>query len=193
MNQQADIAQAPAEKPKVAKRSPESYAKAPGRPPDKVIEDRVGEAMAILASRPSVSRFQLHKLLKPRWNCHWRTIDRMVAHARANLMERLNRSREEFRCDVLAAYEKELANEKPGIRLAALQGIRDLLGLDAPRRQELSGPGGGPIGILDHQDIIIVWPHETFGGAEHEPATIQRSGDTPAVALLTAGSPSAPS
>jgi hypothetical protein len=47
--------------------------------------------------------------------------------------------------------------------MAARQGIRQMLGLDAPARQELSGPNGTPLpggnGV-----VIIAWPHETSNG-----------------------------
>lgn len=148
---------------KYARRTAESYARSPGRPTDKIIDERVAEMIAILSTRPNIHRCHLHKTLVPRWKCHWRTVDRILARARSELMERLNRSRTEFRCEVLSAYEKELANEKPGVRLAALAGIRELLGLDEPRRQELSGPNGKPIAIEQREDKLAGFDFDGFG------------------------------
>jgi hypothetical protein len=137
-----------------ALRSKESYARKPGRPPDAVLDNRISEAIQVLASRPNVQRCQLHKLFCVKWNCHWRTVDRMVACARRAMLERLNRSRETFRCEVLAGYERELASDKATVRLAALDGICELLGLCAPRRIEASGPNAGPIPVAEKCVII---------------------------------------
>ena len=119
------------------------------RPKDLVINTRVAEMVSIISTKPNVHRCQLHALLCPRWKCHWKTVDRIVWRARAVMLERLNRSREDFQCEVLSAYEKELASDKPSVRLAALAGIRELLGLDAPRRHAIGGdPDAPPVFVV---------------------------------------------
>jgi hypothetical protein len=46
----------------------------------------------------------------------------------------------------VALHYKRLAqNEDERIQLQALKGIREMLGFDAPRRKEISGPDGGAI------------------------------------------------
>ena len=111
------------------------------RPPDAVVDARIAEACAVLAARPTVHRCQLHAEFAKRWGCHWRTIDRILVRARALLMERLQRSREDFRAESLAFYEALTADPHASVaeKTRARQRIDELLGLDAPTRQELSG------------------------------------------------------
>lgn len=119
-------------------------------PSDAVYQRRIGQAIAIIASRPNIRRCQLHEILCAQWGVHWKTVDRAVGRARAELIKRLNRPKSEFRCDVLTAYEKEAGSPDPKVRLAALAGIRELLGLDEPKyvHAELTGANGGPIESL---------------------------------------------
>lgn len=137
--------------------------KRPGlRSPDWLVDERIAEAVAVISSRPNIHRCQLHKLLCPRWKdkkgkqVAWSTVDSIVSRARDLLLQRLNRSKEDFRCDVLSAYEKELASDKPGVRLTALVGIRELLGLDAPRRQEVTGADGVPLAVSTSTVVVYL-------------------------------------
>lgn len=115
-----------------------------GRPPDSVIDDRVAEMVATISARVNIHRCELHKLLCPRWKCHWKTVDRIEGRARALILERSNRPKEDWITDILAAYERELGSDKPGVRLAALEGIRELLGLDAPKQMRVAGALNAP-------------------------------------------------
>lgn len=117
---------------------------------DSVIHERVTEAVIILSNRPTVQRSQLHKELTARWQCHWKTVDRIVGRARAELIKRLERSKEIFRSESLAFYEALCVDPKASVadKTRARQRIDDLLGLDAPKRSELSGVNGGPLDVV---------------------------------------------
>jgi hypothetical protein len=131
----------PAEKPKIGRGD---------RPTDAVIDGRTAEMVAVLSTRPHVQRVQLHVQFCERWRCHWRTVDRIVARARKEIFDRLGRSKEQFRCESLAFYEAMTADPKASVaeKTKARQRIDDLLGLDAPKRSELSGPDGGPLDVV---------------------------------------------
>jgi hypothetical protein len=83
-----------------------------GRSSDKVMQDRVAEMMGYLAIRPQLLRGQLHTLFCQRWNCHWRTVDRILSRARDEMLARLKMSKDEFRCQSLAFYEGIASNPK---------------------------------------------------------------------------------
>ena len=75
-----------------------------------------------------------------------------IARARANIQKRFSQNKEEHRADSFSFYEAIAApNSKAsaGARLRARQRIDELLGLDAPRRTEFSGPDGAPIATED--------------------------------------------
>jgi hypothetical protein len=120
-----------------------------GRPPDSVIESRIEQAIEILSAEPTVRRCKLHRKFCPAWKVHWATVDRIVHHARAEMMKRLGRSKEDFRAESLAFYEILTKDKKASVgeRVRARQRIDELLGLDAPKKQDVavSGPAGGKI------------------------------------------------
>lgn len=122
------------------------------RPPDAVIAGRVAEAVVILSHRPGVHRCELHKLLCQRWNCHWRTVDRIVSRAREEMRKRYGRTREEMRNDSAAFYEAMMNDPKatPADKRQARRAYDELFGLDAPKQMQVTGPEGGPQEIVIH-------------------------------------------
>lgn len=125
------------------------------------MDQRTEEAVAVIANDPSIQRCALHKRFLNKWRCKWRTVDRIVARARAELLVRLGRSKETFRSESLAFYEAKARDKEASVsdQIRARERIDKLLGLDAPTRSELSGPDGEPVEIsaqLDPESIQLL-------------------------------------
>ncbi len=109
--------------------------------------------ITVLANRPTVQRCTLHREFVKRWRCHWKTVDNIFARARKEMMERLGRPKEVFRCESLSFYEAKMTDSKATVteQIRARQRVDELLGLDAPKqvRTELSGPHGAPVAVED--------------------------------------------
>lgn len=126
--------------------------KRPGPAKDAVLNLRIAEMIAVLANRPTIHRVQLHAEFCKRWGVHWKTVDRAMGRAREEIMQRLGRTKEQFRAESLAFYEAKTADPKASVadQVKARHRVDDLLGLDAPKKQEISGPKGSPI-ELEHK------------------------------------------
>lgn len=142
-----------------------------GRPTDAVLDQRVGEAITVLSERPTIHRCQIHEMFCDRWDVHWKTVDRIVDRARKRMMERLGRSKEIFRCESLAFYEAMTKNPEATVaeKIHARKRIDDLMGLDAPRRAEMSGPDGGAIEVAQ-RCVILELPQFEGQSAEDDRA-----------------------
>lgn len=125
-----------------------------GRSTDAKMDEHLAEALVVISNRPTVHRAHLHKEFMKRWGCSWRTVDRIVSRARTELAARLGRPREAFRCDSLNFYEAKTQDPKASVgdQIRARQRIDELLGLDAPRRSEISGPDGEALQIQAQVD-----------------------------------------
>lgn len=131
-----------------------------GRPKDQIIEERVSEMIDLLSKDRNIHRCQLHKEFCKKWNVHWKTVDRVVGRARAEIMQRLGRSKESFRADSLAFYEAKTCdtNLTATEQLRAQENIDKLLGLDAPKRTEITGKDGGPLTVEEKNPLKDVPP-----------------------------------
>jgi hypothetical protein len=123
------------------------------RSTDAVIDARIDEVVAILSAQANISKYALRERLAKEWKCHWQTVDRIVRRAREELLKRLKRDKEEFRCDALTSLERETQHPDAKVRLAAWAQIREMCGLDEARRTEISGPKGGPI-VTKEENIL---------------------------------------
>jgi hypothetical protein len=131
----------------------------PARDPDKpklgrgnkqgaaVIAERVAECVRLMSARQNLHQCELRRIFVARWHCHWKTVDRIVGRARAVMLERLRRSKEDFRCDSLATYERIINDPAttPGETMQACKQKDELLGLKEPNRMAVEGVGGGPV------------------------------------------------
>jgi hypothetical protein len=123
------------------------------RSPDALVDARIDEIIAIFSAQANISKYALRKRLTKEWNCHWRTVDTIAVRAREELLKRLKRDKEEFRCDALTSLERETQHPDAKVRLAAWAQIREMCGLDEARRTEISGPKGGPI-VTKEENIL---------------------------------------
>jgi hypothetical protein len=119
------------------------------KPNNDEVERRI-TAVELLLSR-GARRTEIHQQMEKQFGVHWRTADRYLARAREALMKRLNKSKDEHRCESLAFYESVMRSgeAKASEKLMACKRKDELLGLDAPRRTEVSGPDGGKIELED--------------------------------------------
>ena len=124
-----------------------------GRSTDAVMEARVDEVIAIFSAQANISKYALRERLTKQWKCHWKTVDRIQGRAREELLKRLKRDKEEFRCDALTSLERETQHPDAKVRLAAWAQIREMCGLDEAKRTEISGPKGGPI-VTKEENIL---------------------------------------
>lgn len=122
-----------------------------GRSTDAVMEARVDEVIAIFSAQANISKYALRERLTKEWNCHWQTVDRIQRRAREELLKRLKRDKEEFRCDALTSLERETQHPDAKVRLAAWAQIREMCGLDEARRTEITGADGGAIILAQTQ------------------------------------------
>ena len=112
-----------------------------------VIAERVAECVRLLSARQNLHKCELRRIFVAQWHCHWKTVDRIVGRARAVMLERLRRSKEEFRCDSLATYER-IINDPRSTASEKIQACKqkdELLGLREPNRVSVEGSNGGPI------------------------------------------------
>lgn len=121
-----------------------------GRPP-KWDEQTVYTAEVLLAKRFTKGQVkeQLRKLMLAGGveSVSARTLETVLARARANLVERSGKPREEHRNDAYGFYTSVIQSKEATsmARIRAQERIDKLLGLEAPTKLEFSGVGGGPI------------------------------------------------
>jgi hypothetical protein len=121
------------------------------------MEARVDEVIAIFSVQANISKYALRKRLTKEWNCHWITVDRLQLRAREELLKRLKRDKEEFRCDALTSLERETQHPDAKVRLAAWAQIREMCGLDEAKRTSTDITSGGERIVMltiDPKEII---------------------------------------
>ena len=118
------------------------------------IEERI-TAAEILICR-CARRGEIHAHFAAKYDVCWRSTDRYVARARERLRQRSTRPRQDHFDESMTFYESVIRdkNARPQDKLRARQRMDELLGLDAPKRQEVAGPGGGPI----QQEVLPILP-----------------------------------
>ena len=91
----------------------------------------------------------IRAFLKSRYGVENRTCGRVIALARARMIERVGRSKDELRGEALEYYESVLRNSQASIKekLLAQRGIDKLLALWGASVVELTGAGGGAVKV----------------------------------------------
>src|SRR5574343_2092916 len=75
-----------------------------------------------------------------------RQIENYISRAKQLILKNSQKPLPEIRADSLAFYESiSLTAKSEMARIRARERIDSIAGIDAPRRQELSGPAGGPV------------------------------------------------
>lgn len=110
---------------------------------------------------------EIKRIVARRYGINPRTVERDIAQARRNILERRNRGRNELQAESMAYYERVLRDKRASQRdkLYARKRIDELLALEEPRRHELSGPGGGAIPVdIDHAKSRLAEIADRVGG-----------------------------
>lgn len=117
--------------------------------PRSVVEARTEEVMLLLAHNPGILRGKIHEYFRERWKdkngrpADWRTIDTYVRRAREESLKRTKRDKDDWVTTIASRYEVDLASKDGQTRHRAAQGLREMLGLDAPRRTQTDLTSGG--------------------------------------------------
>ena len=111
------------------------------------VQQRIQQCIELLALRRTRSEITDH--LCKLHGISWQTVSNYLGRARKLMLERSQRPKHDHIADAFALYENVIkdssATKKE--RLAAQMGLNDLLGLNAPKRAEISGPEGAPIAV----------------------------------------------
>ena len=115
-----------------------------GRPT--VISDE-SITVAELALSRRMKKGVIKEILRKRFDVSTRTTERILARARANIVEASGKPRESHREDAYAFYSSVISDPSAAVRtkLIAQERIDKLLGLESANKLELSGPDGRPI------------------------------------------------
>lgn len=117
--------------------------------PSKITEEAI--SFAELAASRRIHKSGIKKLLREQFGLSSRTSERVLARVRERMMERTGKEKEAHKDDAFAFYDSVIRDAAAPLRLKILaqERIDKLLGLQAVERHEHSGPGGGPIPILE--------------------------------------------
>lgn len=117
--------------------------------PRSVVEARTEEVMLLLAHNPGILRGKIHQHFREIWKdktgrpADWRTIDSYVSRAKEAALKRTQRDKNDWVATIASRYEVDLASKDGQTRHRAAQGLRELLGLDAPRVTKTDLTSGG--------------------------------------------------
>ena len=121
------------------------------RSTDAEMDRRIGQAMDVLARKPTIRRSELRRIFREDPKTRWtdkngnpvcvRTIAGIVSRARAEINARATIPKQDMAALILAGYERDLSDKDPKVRMAARLGIRQLRGLDEPNRVDVTTGG----------------------------------------------------
>lgn len=96
------------------------------------------------------TRSEIHSAFRKRWAwVHWKTIDNYIVRAREQLRRQASMSKDDAKQIGLGVILGVMKEGKPIERIRAEERLAAIMGYDAPKRTEVSGPGGLPIQSVD--------------------------------------------
>jgi hypothetical protein len=110
------------------------------------IEERIELVQSLLSQ--GVLKGQIKRVILAKYGITARQCEEYISRAKDAIRKQFGQNKDQHRKDSFAFYQAIAApggKASPGARLRARQRIDELLGLDAPRVQQISGPEGGPI------------------------------------------------
>lgn len=115
----------------------------------KEVQERVRLAAQLRAR--CLKKHEIIQVLCEKYGVTWQMAQIYFCRATDQAMQALNEPRQNHICRSVEVYERIVADpqSKKNEVISARARIDSLLGLDAPRRTELSGPGGTPIATED--------------------------------------------
>jgi hypothetical protein len=104
------------------------------------------------------TRSEIHKAVKEKYgDLHWRTADRYMVRAREQLHKQASLTKSEAMEIGLSVILGVIKTGTPTVRIRAEERLASIMGYDAPKRSEYSGPGGLPIQTAQvHIDMAAV-------------------------------------
>lgn len=118
------------------------------KPTAKEVIKRIRQAAELICS--GHRRSQIIEAMCSEYGVAWQTVQEYCRRARELLIEESGKPKHEHVAEVLGEYQVLLRDADHGNKLHALKGKRELLGLDQPKKTEISGPAGGKI-ELEHK------------------------------------------
>jgi len=102
-------------------------------------DDRVDFALDLISKGKRDG--EIKKAMIETYGIKWRQANIYISRARRELIARRNRTREEMQAYAMSFFEEIIADEtKPAkIRLFARKRLDELLGLEEPKKQEITG------------------------------------------------------
>ena len=142
------------------------------------VQERI-ESVAQMLVRQA-TRGEIHKHVSDKWNKTWRAADTYIGRAKSFLRKQAQMTPEEGRAQGIGILIDVLRIGNVSQRLAAEKRLGEIIGYDAPRRQELSGPEGAPLALASAQEIRLIWPHQMnqakVGGNGDDPKLLAPGG-----------------
>jgi len=110
-------------------------------------DERIELARTLLSN--GATRYTLHKAMREQYGVVWQTAERYMRRARELLLLEAGKDKAEARSDAIGFYTRQLMNVEASVmeRIKARTRLDEIFGIDAPRRQEVSGPEGGHIKV----------------------------------------------
>ncbi len=120
---------------------------------NKMVAERVHQVSQLLVRR--IPKYQIKRLLKEKYGLGFRQAESYLSRAKQHLLERSQRPRDDVIGEVLGTYEDVLRNPEATVRdrLEASAAIRELFGLDAPRKIAATTPDGRESAALVNFDM----------------------------------------
>lgn len=117
------------------------------KPTAKEVTKRIRQAADLICS--GYRRTQIVDVMCTEYGVAWQTVQEYCRRARELLLEESGKPKEEHRAEVLGEYQVVLRDKEAAHsdKLQALKGKREMLGLDAPKRAEISTPEGGKVAL----------------------------------------------
>ena len=159
----------------------------PGKPSgikstDEEIKRMVQQCVELIALRRT--KHEIMAAMCRQYGVSARTAEEYTSRARLLMEERANRPKKDFVQEAIGLYENVIkdAQAPRRERLIAQMGLNELLGLNAPKRAEISGPEGAPIAFGEVKVYVPAKrPLVLSDGAEVESARVsngEASGET---------------
>lgn len=123
------------------------------KPTNKELEERIELVAQMITKGWRTSQIKAGVRAKFGQSLDQRTIGRYMARARDLIMKQCDMTKDQMRAESFEFYAAVIRDGKSTMRekMQARERIDKLFGLEAPTRQEVSGPGGKPISMATKQ------------------------------------------
>lgn len=114
------------------------------------VEERVEHLGKKLARDPSLTRFDMHKIMLKKFNITWSSTDQTyIPRAKKWVTDRAKLTRDQAKEICINGLIRTIKDHTGSVVVTACRALSSLYGLDAPRQVLLGGNGGEPIKTED--------------------------------------------